>query len=210
MARGAGGIPPFPVAASGCMRGRLQKSPAFPRVRLQRQPVTIRGGVEAPSVCRGGGNYHEDAQGSAADVRAGRFWAARCVRVAPRLRFSSLSRACGDAQCCYSTCQQQNKVCYKLVYEDVQEKRWRTCYQTVCETVNRQVCKTCYREETHYKDCHVTKYKTVIEECMKPVTRHCVKEINCHEYRPQIECCVKEVECCVKPASQALRGLPLR
>jgi len=114
------------------------------------------------------------------------------------LRFSSLSRACGDAQCCYSACQQQNRVCYKLVYDDVIEKRWHTCYKTVCETVNKQVCKTCYKEEVRYKDCHVTKYKTVEEVCMRNVMRPAWKEINCHEFRPQVEHCVKDVECHVR------------
>jgi hypothetical protein len=114
------------------------------------------------------------------------------------LRFSNLSRDCGDAQCCYSTCQQQNRVCYKLVYDEVLEKRWRTCYQTVCETVNKQVCKTCFREETRYRDCQITKYKLVSEECMKPVQRQCWKEIACHEYRPQVEQGVKNIECTVK------------
>ena len=38
--------------------------------------------------------------------------------------FSSCSDACSDAQSCYSSCQQQNRVCYKLVYDTVEEKRW--------------------------------------------------------------------------------------
>ena len=38
---------------------------------------------------------------------------------------------CGDAQGCFSACQQQNRVCYKLVYDTVMEKRWHTCYKTV-------------------------------------------------------------------------------
>src|SRR4051794_34739230 len=58
-----------------------------------------------------------------------------------------------DAQCCYSACQQQNRVCYKLVHDTVYEKRWHTSYKTVCETVNQQVTKTCYKNEcrTEYK-----------------------------------------------------------
>src|ERR1041385_2280002 len=91
-------------------------------------------------------------------------------------RFSSVSNACCDAQSCYSTCQQQNRVTYKLVYENVEEKRWRTCYQTVCETVNKTVQKTCYKTETHYRDCNVTKYKMVAEECTRMVPRPCWKE----------------------------------
>lgn len=113
-------------------------------------------------------------------------------------RFSRCSNACSDAQTCYSTCQQQNRVCYKLVYDTVMEKRWHTCYKTVQETVNRQVSKTCYKDETRYRDCQVTKYKMVQEECTKPVTRTCWKDVQCHVLRPQIENCVKEVECCVR------------
>src|SRR2546421_636298 len=84
-------------------------------------------------------------------------------------RFSACRDACSDAQNCYSSCQQQNRVSYRLVYDEVQEKRWHTCYQTVCETENRQV--TRYRDEckTMYKECHVTKYKDVMQECWRPV-----------------------------------------
>ena len=32
-------------------------------------------------------------------------------------RFSSCSNGCSDAQSCYSSCQQQNRVCYKLAYD---------------------------------------------------------------------------------------------
>src|SRR5882724_4971074 len=61
-------------------------------------------------------------------------------------RFSSCGNADCDAQCCFSTCQQQNRVCYKLVYDTVMEKRWHTSYKTVCETVNKEVTKTCYKD----------------------------------------------------------------
>src|SRR5947207_2344275 len=85
-------------------------------------------------------------------------------------RFSIFRNANCDAQCCYPSCQQQNRVCYKLVYDTVLEKRWHTCYKTVCETVNKEVTKTCYKEEckTVMKECHVTKHKTVYEECTRP------------------------------------------
>src|SRR5215210_7155258 len=70
-------------------------------------------------------------------------------------RFSVMRNTDCDAQCCYSSCQQQNRVCYKLVYDTVEEKRWHTCYKTVCETVNKQVTKVCYRDEckTMYRNC---------------------------------------------------------
>ena len=76
-------------------------------------------------------------------------------------RFSSCRDSCGDAQNCYSSCQQQNRVCYKLVYDTVEKKTWHTCYQTVQEVVQKQVTRTCYKDEckTMYRDCHVTKYK---------------------------------------------------
>src|SRR5262249_50328932 len=63
-----------------------------------------------------------------------------------------------DAQCCFGVCQQQCRTAYKLVYDDVLEKRWQTCYRTVQETVMKQVCKTCYRDEcqTCYKPCYQT------------------------------------------------------
>ena len=57
------------------------------------------------------------------------------------------SNPCCDAQSCFPACQQQSRVCYKLVWDTVQEKRWHTCYKTVQETVNKQVTKTLYREE---------------------------------------------------------------
>src|SRR5262245_52065573 len=36
-------------------------------------------------------------------------------------RFSSCRDACCDVQNCYSSCQTQNRVCYKLVYDCVEE-----------------------------------------------------------------------------------------
>ena len=77
--------------------------------------------------------------------------------------YSCCSQPSCDAQCCFSSCQQQCRTCYKLVYDNVLEKRWQTCYQTVQETVMKQVCKTCYRDEckTCYKPCYQTCYKTV-------------------------------------------------
>ena len=49
---------------------------------------------------------------------------------------------CCDAQCCFTACQQQCCTCYKLVYDQVLEKRWHTCYKTVHETVMKPVCAT--------------------------------------------------------------------
>ena len=50
--------------------------------------------------------------------------------------FSIFKKPACDAQSCFSPCQEQNKVVYKLVYDTVQEKRWHTTYKTVQETVN--------------------------------------------------------------------------
>ena len=52
--------------------------------------------------------------------------------------YGSSSASC-DAQTVYASSQLQNRVTYKLVYDDVLEKRWHTTYQTVTETVNKQV-----------------------------------------------------------------------
>ena len=46
-------------------------------------------------------------------------------------KYDCCSQPCCDAQCCFTTCQQQTKTCYKMVYDTVLEKRWHTCYQTV-------------------------------------------------------------------------------
>src|SRR5437016_5473728 len=83
-----------------------------------------------------------------------------------------------DAQCCFSSCQQQCRVTYKLVYDEVLEKRWRVCYKNVQETVMKPVCKTCYRDEceTCYKTCSQTCYKTVTQECFRPVYQQCWKD----------------------------------
>src|SRR5438105_1436568 len=71
-------------------------------------------------------------------------------------KYDCCPEPCCDAQCCYTSCQQQCRTCYKLVYDKVLEKRWHTCYQNIQETVMKQVCKTCYREEckTCYKSCY--------------------------------------------------------
>src|SRR5579859_5398335 len=45
--------------------------------------------------------------------------------------FSSLKQPCCDAQCCFSSCQEQGRVSYKLVYDTVNETRFHTCYKTV-------------------------------------------------------------------------------
>src|SRR5262249_41382693 len=113
-------------------------------------------------------------------------------------RFSSCSDACGDAQNCYSSCQQQNRVCYKLVYDTVEEKRWHTCYKTVCEVVNKEVTRCREECRTMYRDCHVTKYKNVMEECTRMVPKTCFKEVQCVEQRPCVEHCHKNVECVVR------------
>ncbi|MSQ96505.1 MAG: hypothetical protein EXR98_18410 [Gemmataceae bacterium] len=115
-------------------------------------------------------------------------------------RFSILRKADCDAQCCYSTCQQQNRVCYKLVYDTVEQKRWHTCYQTVRETVNKQVTRTCYKEEckTMHRACHVTKYKDVQEQAVRNVSRTCWKDVQCTVCKPTIEHCVKDIEYIVR------------
>jgi len=46
------------------------------------------------------------------------------------VRYSCCTPCC-DAQCCFGAAQQNSRVCYKLVYDTVQEKRWHTCYKTV-------------------------------------------------------------------------------
>ena len=57
------------------------------------------------------------------------------------------SNPCCDAQSCYPSCQQQNRVCYKLVWDTVTEKRWHTCYKPLQETITKQVCRTVWKEE---------------------------------------------------------------
>src|SRR5262245_50935478 len=47
--------------------------------------------------------------------------------------FGVLKRPASDAQCCFSSSQQQTRTCYKLVWDTVTEKRFHTCHQTVCE-----------------------------------------------------------------------------
>ncbi len=115
-------------------------------------------------------------------------------------RFSIFRKANCDAQSCYSSCQQQNRVCYKLVYDTVEEKRWHTTYQTVRETVNKAVTRTCFKEEckTMYRECRVTKYKNVMEECTRQVSKTCWKDVQCTVCKPTIEHCVKDVECIVR------------
>src|SRR5262249_41827312 len=68
-----------------------------------------------------------------------------------------------DAQCCFSSAQNQCRTAYKLVYDTVLEKRWQTCYKQVNETVMQQVQKTCYRNEcrTCYRTQQCTVMKTV-------------------------------------------------
>src|SRR2546423_15548738 len=94
------------------------------------------------------------------------------------ISFACCKRNNCDAQNCFSSCQQQCRTAYKLVYDEVLEKRWQTCYKTVNETVMKQVCKTCYREEcqTCYKPCYTTCNKTVTQECCRPVYQTCWKD----------------------------------
>src|SRR5437763_13052529 len=95
-------------------------------------------------------------------------------------RYASGTQPCCDAQCCFTSCQQQCKTCYKLVYDTLLEKRWHPFYQNVQETVMKPVTKTCYREECKpcYKPCYETCYKTVQQTICKPVYETCFKE--CH------------------------------
>ena len=41
-------------------------------------------------------------------------------------QYSGCCQTSGEAQCSYSDCQQQHRACYKLVYDNVMEKRWHT------------------------------------------------------------------------------------
>jgi hypothetical protein len=115
-------------------------------------------------------------------------------------RFSSCRDACCDAQNGFSSSQQQNRVCYKLVYDTVEQKRWHTCYKTVTEMCPKQVTRTCFKEvaETRYRDCHVTKYRQEIQECHRPVQRTLYKEVQEIQNRPVVEHCHKDVECVVR------------
>ena len=78
---------------------------------------------------------------------------ADCYDGCSRSRAATPSRASRPAS---SRC----KTCYKLVWDNVMEKRWHTTYQTVQETVMKQVCKTCYRDEC----------KTCYRTCTRPAT----------------------------------------
>ena len=90
-------------------------------------------------------------------------------------RYNCCAEPCCDAQCCFTSCQQECRTCYKLVYDTVLEKRWHTCYQTVNETVCKPVCKTCYKtvQETCIKNVQETCYRDVQEVCTRPVTKTC-------------------------------------
>ena len=118
-------------------------------------------------------------------------------------KYTNCSEPC-EAQCCFSSCCEQVKVRYKLVWDTCLEKRWHTCYQTVQETVMKPVCKTCYREEckTCYKPCYETCYKTVQQNCCKPVYQTCWKE--CH-----YTVCKPVRETGKSRAGSAMRALPL-
>src|SRR5438128_1212839 len=100
--------------------------------------------------------------------------------------FSIFRKPSCDAQCCFSSNQEQCKVVYKLVYDTVTEKRWHTTYKTVCETVNKQVTKTCYREEckTMYRSVPKQCWKEVVQECTRPVQRCVVEEVAYTCYKP--------------------------
>lgn len=115
-------------------------------------------------------------------------------------RFSIFRNNSCDAQNCYSSCQQQNRVTYKLVYDTVEEKRWHTSYKTETVTVNKQVTRVCYKDEckTMYKQCQVTKCREEMQECSRPVTRTLFKDVQCTVCKPVVETCVKEVECVVR------------
>src|SRR5262245_45831546 len=96
-----------------------------------------------------------------------------------------------DAQCCFSSAQNPNRTCYKLVYDTVLEKRWQTCYKTVNETVMQQVQKTCYRNEcrTEYRTQQCTVMKTVQQECVKPCYTTCYKDCPYTVCRPCYTTC---------------------
>jgi len=88
------------------------------------------------------------------------------------------SNPCCDAQSCYPSCQQQNRICYKLVWDTVTEKRWHTCYKPVQETITKQVCKTVWKEECKTLQRQVQKVvcQDVSVECVRPVQKTVMKE----------------------------------
>ncbi len=115
-------------------------------------------------------------------------------------RFSIFRNTGCDAQNCFSSCQQQNRVTYKLVYDTVEEKRWHTSYKNETITVNKQVSRVCYKDEcrTMYKECKVTKCREEMQECSRPVRRTLYKDVQHTECKPVVETCIKEVECVVR------------
>jgi len=110
--------------------------------------------------------------------------------------FSIFQKPSCDAQTCFSPCQEQNKVVYKLVYDTVTEKRWHTTYKTVQETVCKQVTKTCYKDEckTMYRTVQKCCYKDVVQECTRPVHRCVVEDVPYTCYKQVMETHVKACE----------------
>src|SRR5262249_52480718 len=100
-----------------------------------------------------------------------------------------------DAQCCFPSCCQQGKTCYRLADDAGMEKRWETCYQTVCETCYKNVCKTCYREEckTCMKNVCETCYRDECYTVCRPVCHTTFKEVCETVCRPHCETCYKQV-----------------
>src|SRR5260221_4254463 len=112
---------------------------------------------------------------------AGLFWAAAPAQAAHcgSTLFQPKS-ACCDAQSCFNSCEQGTRTSFKLVWDNVTEKRFHVCHQTVCATVMKPVCKTCYRTEqrTGYRQEKCVQFaneqRTVTKPCyptvLKPVT----------------------------------------
>src|SRR5438270_4624621 len=78
-----------------------------------------------------------------------------------------------DAQCCFNAAQQQTRTSYRLVWDNVLEKRFHVCHQTVCERSMKPVCKTCVRIEqrTCYNECQETAWRTEQMNVTRPVYR---------------------------------------
>ena len=104
---------------------------------------------------------------------------------------------CCDAQSCFPACQQQSRICYKLVCENVQEKRWHTCYKTVQKTVNEQVCRTIMKPEIRQVSCPSIKRVLVDQtrEIMVPVRETVMKTETYTVCKPVQETRWTEVRC---------------
>ena len=108
----------------------------------------------------------------------------------------SASPSC-DAQSCFPACQQQSRVRYQLVWENVQEKRWHTCYKTVQKIVDKQVCKTVWKTETQTVQCPQEKivYNDVPKEILERVSKTVLQDETFTVYKQVQDIQWKEVRC---------------